>query len=121
VFLLLRLHNYLLRESGMARASWDIVRTNGKRYAYSLASDPLHEPLEKLSPLISGNPSRFDLLREPQWLQLASAAAAEEGLLPAAQTQQILQGAAVKRRVLTAYENAKIRAQLLIFPADDSV
>jgi hypothetical protein len=118
-FLLLRLHNYLLRESAMPRASWDIVRTNGKHYAYSLASDPLREPIEKLSPLISGDRSTLNLLREPEWLQLTSVAAADEGLLPAAQSGQILQGTGVKRRVITAYENAKIRAQLITFPGDD--
>jgi len=119
VFLLLRLHNYLLRESAMTRASWDIVRANGKHYAYSLASDPLREPIEKLSPLISGDRSTLNLLREPEWLQLASLAAADEDLLPATQSGQILQGTGVKRRVITAYENAKISAQLLTFPGDD--
>jgi hypothetical protein len=118
VFLLLRLHNYLLRESAMLHASWDIVRANGKHYAYSLASDPLLEPIEKTSPLLSGDPSTLNLLREPEWLQLASVAAAEEGLLPPTLTQQILKGTGVKRRVITAYENAKIRAQLLTFPGD---
>jgi hypothetical protein len=119
IFLLLRLHNYLLRESTLSPASWDIVRANNKHYAYSLASDPLREPIEKLSPLLGGYYSTTSLLREPEWLQLASVAAADEDLLPATLTQQIDEGVGVKRRVTTAYENAKITAQLLTFPGDE--
>jgi len=118
-FLLLRLQNYLLREATLPQASWDIVRANGKHYTYSLASDPLHAPIEKIPLLLSGDPSTHDLLREPEWLQLASVAAADEDLLPTMLTRQIVEGIGVRRRVLTAYENAKIRAQLLTFPGNE--
>jgi hypothetical protein len=119
IFLLLRLQNYLLREAAISHASWEIVRANGKDYAFSLTSDPSRDPIEKISPLVRGDDTAFDLLREPQWLQLASVAAAEERLLPSTLIQQILEGHSVKRRVITAYDNAKLKAQMLTLEDDD--
>jgi hypothetical protein len=113
IFSLNRFHNHLLKNPRTASISWRI--TDGDKHPthlYSLRSDPIHEPLSKVSNLVFDNRSGPNLVAEPQWLQLAAVAAAEAGLLGPEWEHRVLERRAVKERVLRAYENAKLATQI---------
>jgi hypothetical protein len=113
VFSLKRFHNHLLKNPRTASISWRI--TDGDTHPthlYSLRSDPIHEPLSKVSNLILDDRSGPSLVAEPQWLQLAAVAAADAGLLGSEWKHRILERRAVKERVLRAYQNAKLATQI---------
>jgi hypothetical protein len=113
IFSLNRFHNHLLKNPRTASISWRI--TDGDTHPthlYSLCSDPIHEPLSKVSNLVLDDRSGPNLVAEPQWLQLAAVAVADAGLLGPERQQRILQRRAVKERVLRAYENAKLATQI---------
>jgi hypothetical protein len=116
VFSLIRFHNHLLKNPRTASISWRITSDDTHpSHLYSLRSDPIHEPLCKVSHLVFDDRSRPDLIAEPQWLQLAAVAAVDAGLLGSEWKHRILEGGAVKDRVLRAYENAKLATQIRLF------
>jgi len=122
VFSLNRFHNYLLKNPRTASISWRI--TDGDTHPthlYSLRSDPIHEPLSKVSNHIFADRSGPNLVAEPQWLQLAAVAAADAGLLGSEWEHRILERRAVKERVLRAYENAKLATQIRRFSERSSI
>lgn len=113
VFSLNRFHNHLLKNPRTASISWRITGDDTEpTHLYSLRSDPIHEPLSKISNLVLDDRSGPNLVAEPQWLQLAAVAAADAGLLGPEWEHRILERRAVKERVLRAYENAKLATQL---------
>ena len=113
---LIRFHNHLLKNPRTANISWRIIGDDiHHTHLYSLCSDPIHEPLSKVSTLVFDVHSSPNLLAEPQWLQLAAVAAADAGLLGSEWEHRILRRPVVKERVLRAYENAKLAAQILRF------
>lgn len=122
VYSLVRFHNHLLKNPRTASISWRI--TDGDTHPahlYSLRSDPIHEPLSKVSNLVLDDRPGPNLVAEPQWLQLAAVAAADAGLLGPEWEHRILERRAVKERVLRAYENAKLATQLHRFSARSGI
>jgi hypothetical protein len=113
VFSLIRFHNHLLKNPRTASISWRIISDDTHpSHLYILRSDPIHEALSKVSNLVFDDRSGPNLVAEPQWLQLAAVAAADAGLLGSEWEHRILKRRAVKERVLRAYENAKLAAQI---------
>lgn len=122
VFSLNRFHNHLLKNPRTASISWRITDGDAHpAHLYSLRSDPIHEPLSKVSNLVLDNRPGPNLVAEPQWLQLAAVAAADAGLLGPEWEHRILERRAVKERVLRAYENAKLATQIHRFSKRSSV
>lgn len=116
VFFLTRFHNHLLKNPRTASISWRI--TDGDTHPthlYSLRSDPIYEPLSKVSNLVLDDRSGPNLVAQPQWLQLAAVAAADAGLLGPDWEHRVLERCAVKERVLRAYKNAKLATQIYRF------
>jgi hypothetical protein len=116
LFSLIRFHNHLLKNPRTANISWRIVGDDTHpSHLYSLRSDPIHEALSKVSKLVFDAHSSPNLLVEPQWLQLAAVAAADAGLLGSEWEHRDLKRPVVKARILRAYENAKLAAQIYRF------
>jgi hypothetical protein len=113
VFSLIRFHNHLLKNPRTANMSWRIIDDETHpSHLYSLRSDPIHEPLSKVSKLVFDVHSSPNLLAEPQWLQLAAVAAADASLLGLEWEHRNLKRPVVKARISRAYENAKLAAQI---------
>jgi hypothetical protein len=113
VFSLILFHNHLLKNQRTANISWRIVDDETHpSHLYSLRSDPIHEPLSKVSKLVFDVHASPNLLAEPQWLQLAAVAATDAGLLGSEWENRNLKRPVVKARILRAYENAKLAAQI---------
>lgn len=104
---LIRYQEGLLRDQETRRAGWAVATTPARVRAYNMAEDPVHEPLKRVWELLK-SPADPSLVAHPQWLQLAVVAAADAGLLPYAKSHVV-----VMDRVLTAYNNACLAAELL--------
>jgi hypothetical protein len=108
-------HRALLRETRYGDIAWTVTsRHRDLDLTYSAMNDPLPEAVKKLREFLYG-PSSRRLVAEPQWFQLAAVAAADADLLDQDRKRRILEGHAVKDRVLRAYKNAKLAAQIKSF------
>jgi hypothetical protein len=105
-------HRALLREMRHGDIAWTVTSLRrGHDLTYSAMNDPLPEAVKKLREFLYGPPSKR-IVAEPQWFQLAAVAAADADLLDQSRKRRILEGRAVKDRVLRAYKNAKLAAQI---------